>query len=366
MQTLTVTQNEAGQRLDKLLTKYLNQAGKGFIYKMMRKKNITLNGKKCDGSERLEEGDQVKLFLSDETIEKFSVPDMGGYAKQPGDQSSTGASSHEKREKARGKGGEHQGSRDREGGRRLDIVYEDQHILVVNKPSGMLSQKAKDSDMSLNEYILNYLIDSGKLPISQLRTFKPSICNRLDRNTSGLVVAGKSLSGLQVMYEVFKDRSIHKYYQCLVAGEIKEKQLIAGFLKKDESTNTVSIFPLEVEDSVPIMTEYLPLSGNKTFTLLQVTLITGRSHQIRAHLASIGHPIVGDYKYGSRSLNDAVKKKYAVRSQLLHSWRLVMPETLPAPLKHLRGEEFTARLPVIFNTVMEGEGIGLPCESQGI
>lgn len=103
MQTLTVTQNEAGQRLDKLLTKYLNQAGKGFIYKMMRKKNITLNGKKCDGSERLEEGDQVKLFLSDETIEKFSVPDMGGYEKQPGDQSSTGASSHEKREKAREK-----------------------------------------------------------------------------------------------------------------------------------------------------------------------------------------------------------------------------------------------------------------------
>lgn len=103
MQTLTVTQNEAGQRLDKLLTKYLNQAGKGFIYKMMRKKNITLNGRKCDGSERLEEGDQVKLFLSDETIEKFSVPDMGGYAKQPGDQSSAGASSHEKREKGPGK-----------------------------------------------------------------------------------------------------------------------------------------------------------------------------------------------------------------------------------------------------------------------
>lgn len=339
MQTLTITQNEAGQRLDKLLTKYLNQAGKGFIYKMMRKKNITLNGKKCDGSERVEEGDQVKLFLSDETIEKFSVPDISGYAGRPGNS--------------------------RDGRKRLDIVYEDQHILVVNKPSGMLSQKAKDSEMSLNEYILNYLIDSGKLPISQLRTFKPSICNRLDRNTSGLVVAGKSLAGLQVMNEVFKDRSIHKYYQCLVAGEIKEKQLIAGFLKKDESTNTVSIYPLEVEDSVPIMTEYLPLSGNGKFTLLQVTLITGRSHQIRAHLASIGHPIVGDYKYGSRSLNDAVKKKYAVRSQLLHSWRLVMPETLPAPLEYLRGEEFTAGLPVIFSTVMEGEGIGLPSGSRG-
>ena len=366
MQTLIITRNEAGQRLDKLLTKYLNQAGKGFLYKMMRKKNITLNGKRCDGSERLEEGDQVKLFLSDETIEKFSVPDIRRYAGRTGDSGSAGPSAGETERAVREKGVESREHRSWNGRKCLDIVYEDQHILVVNKPSGMLSQKAKDSDMSLNEYILNYLIDSGKLPISQLRTFKPSICNRLDRNTSGLVVAGKSLAGLQVMNEVFKDRSIHKYYQCLVAGEIKEKQLIAGFLKKDESTNTVSIYPLEVEYSVPIMTEYLPLSGNGTFTLLQVTLITGRSHQIRAHLASIGHPIVGDYKYGSRSLNDAVKKKYAVRSQLLHSWRLVMPETLPAPLKHLRGEEFTARLPVIFNTVMEGEGIGLPCESQGI
>lgn len=365
MQTLTITRNEAGQRLDKLLTKYLNQAGKGFLYKMMRKKNITLNGKRCDGSERLEEGDQVKLFLSDETIEKFSVPDIRRYAGRTGDSGSAGTSAGETERAVREKGVESREHRSWNGRKRLDIVYEDQHILVVNKPSGMLSQKAKDSDMSLNEYILNYLIDSGKLPISQLRTFKPSICNRLDRNTSGLVVAGKSLAGLQVMNEVFKDRSIHKYYQCLVAGEIKEKQLIAGFLKKDESTNTVSIYPLEVENSVPIMTEYLPLSGNGTFTLLQVTLITGRSHQIRAHLASIGHPIVGDYKYGSRSLNDAVKKKYAVRSQLLHSWRLVMPETLPAPLEHLRGEEFTAGLPVIFSTVMEGEGIGLPSGNQG-
>ncbi|WP_138307319.1 MULTISPECIES: RluA family pseudouridine synthase [unclassified Clostridium] len=364
MQTLTITQNEAGQRLDKLLTKYLNQAGKGFIYKMMRKKNITLNGKKCDGSERLEEGDQVKLFLSDETIEKFSVPDTGGYTERPGDGKGAAPWPDEKRERARGTRGEPRGTGECEGRRHLDIVYEDQHILVVNKPSGMLSQKAKDSDMSMNEYILNYLIDSGKLPISQLRTFKPSICNRLDRNTSGLVVAGKSLAGLQVMNEVFKDRSIHKYYQCLVAGEIKEKQLIAGFLKKDGSTNTVSIYPLEVEDSVPIMTEYLPLAGSGRFTLLQVTLITGRSHQIRAHLASTGHPIVGDYKYGSRGLNDTVKKKYGVRSQLLHSWRLVMPETLPAPLEQLRGKEFSAGLPGIFRAVMEGEGIGMPSERQ--
>ena len=228
MQTLNVTPNEAGQRLDKLLAKYLNQAGKGFLYKMMRKKNITLNGKKCDGSERLSEGDEIRLFLSDETIEKFSgkkaeIPNPGYYPKP-------------------------------------DIIYEDSHILVVNKPTGLLSQKAKEGDESLNEIILNYLIDSGRMPVAQLRTFRPSICNRLDRNTSGLVVAGRSLAGLQVMNAVFKDRSIHKYYQCIVKGRIKERQLIAGFLRKDEEKNTVTIYPLEVEDSVPIMTEYLPLA----------------------------------------------------------------------------------------------------------
>ena len=191
---------------------------------------------------------------------------------------------------------------------RLDIIYEDKNILIVNKPSGMLSQKAKDGDISLNEHILNYLIDSGHLPVEQLRTFKPSICNRLDRNTSGLVTAGVSLPGLQVMNQVFKDRSIHKYYQCLVKGAVTKRQMIAGFLRKDETANTVQIHAMEVENSVPIMTEYVPLKTNGSATLLQVTLITGRSHQIRAHLASIGHPILGDFKYGDRAVNEAVSK----------------------------------------------------------
>ncbi|GAA6480396.1 RluA family pseudouridine synthase [Enterocloster aldenensis] len=331
MQTLTVTPNEAGQRMDKLLAKYLDQAGKGFLYKMMRKKNITLNGKKCDGSEHLKEGDEIQLFLADGTIEKFQAAH-----KVPG------------------------GTTAGHGYKKLDIIYEDKHILAVNKPSGMLSQKAREGDMSLNEYILNYLIDSGGLPISQLRTFKPSICNRLDRNTSGLVVAGKSLAGLQVMNGVFKDRSLHKYYQCLVNGQVTEKKLIAGFLRKDEAANTVTVYPLEVEDSVPIMTEYLPLAGNGVYTLLQVTLITGRSHQIRAHLASIGHPIVGDYKYGRQDMNDAMKKKYGVRSQLLHSWKLVMPDKLPEPLDYLSGKEMLAGLPDQFARVLKGEGIRIP------
>lgn len=345
MQTLNVSSNEAGQRLDKLLAKYLNQAGKGFLYKMMRKKNITLNGKKCDGSERLQEGDAVQLFFSDETIDKFSGSAPGAaILRKPGADKD-----------------KHGGRWAGESGRKsLDIIYEDAHILVVNKPAGMLSQKAKEGDVSLNEYILNYLIDSGGLSVSQLRTFKPSICNRLDRNTSGLVVAGKSLAGLQIMNEVFKDRSIHKYYRCIVAGRVEKKQLIAGFLRKDEASNTVAVFPLEVDNSVPIMTEYLPLEGNNAYTLLQVTLITGRSHQIRAHLASMGHPIMGDYKYGNRKVNEEIKNKYGVRSQLLHSWKLVMPDTLREPLGYLAGKEMLAELPAAFQMVLKGCRLSAP------
>lgn len=332
MQELKVTANEAGQRLDKLLTKYLNQAGKGFLYKMMRKKNITLNGKKCEGAERLNEGDVIRLFLADETIAKFSQSTVAPSISRPASKNSSKAV-------------------------QLDIIYEDSHILIVNKPSGMLSQKAKESDLSLNEHILNYLIRSGRLPVEQLRTFKPSICNRLDRNTSGLVTAGVSLAGLQVMNGVFKDRSIHKYYQCLVKGEVKEKQLITGFLHKNEASNKVEIHSEQAAGSVPIMTEYVPLKSNGRMTLLQVTLITGRSHQIRAHLASIGHPVLGDFKYGDRRINEGVRSKYGITSQMLHSFRLVMPEELSAPLDYLGGREFFAPLPESFLRVMKGEGI---------
>lgn len=202
MRMLTVSKNEAGQRLDKLLAKYLNLAGKSFIYKMMRKKNITLNGKKCDGSEHLTEGDEIKLFLAEETIEKFSEVKIQKVQKK-----------------------------------KLDIVYEDEHILLINKPSGMLSQKAKETDESLVEYLIDYLLDSGKLKKEDLACFRPSVCNRLDRNTSGIVAAGRSLPGLQIMSEVIKDRSLGKYYVCVVRGIVKGEARIEGWLtkRKDES-----------------------------------------------------------------------------------------------------------------------------------
>lgn len=315
MQSLIVSKNESGQRLDKLLAKYLNLAGKSFLYKMMRKKNITLNGKKCDGSEKLAVGDEIKLFLSDETIEKFSEIKIQDVKKV-----------------------------------KLHVIYEDEHILLVNKPAGMLSQKAKESDESLVEYLIDYLISSGQLSKEELRSFHPSVCNRLDRNTSGLVVCGKSLPGLQLMSGVFKDRSIHKYYYCVVKGKIAGRQVIKGFLTKDESTNQVKVHQVEVPGSSPIVTEYEPIEVYEGYTLLKVTLITGRTHQIRAHLSSIGCPIVGDFKYGDRKTNEEAKKLFHIQSQLLHSYQIIFPN-LPQPLEYLSGKSFLAPLPGNFSRI---------------
>lgn len=315
MQSLIVSKNEAGQRLDKLLSKYLNLAEKSFFYKMMRKKNITLNGRKCEGSEKLVEGDEIKLFLSDETIEKFSQVKLQKVKKVS-----------------------------------LNIIYEDEHILLVNKPAGMLSQKAREADESLVEYMIDYLVSSGQLSTEQLRSFRPSVCNRLDRNTSGLVVGGKSLAGLQLMSASFKDRSIHKYYQCVVKGQITEKQMITGYLIKSETSNQVTVHKQEVPGSAPIATEYEPVKWQEGYTLLKVTLITGRTHQIRAHLSSIGHPIVGDYKYGDSKVNEEAKRLYHIQSQLLHSYQVTFPK-LSEPLAYLSGLTFYAPLPKTFSKI---------------
>lgn len=308
MKVITVSNNEAGQRLDKLLAKYLNRAPKSFLYRMLRKKNITLNGKKADGSERTSVGDEVKLFLADETIEKFSSLEI----------SNTGGN--------------------------LNVLYEDEHILLINKPCGMLSQKARPSDVSLVEHLISYLLKNGSITEESLRVFRPSVCNRLDRNTSGIVVAGKSLAGLQAMAEVFKDRRLHKYYLCIVKGRITEEHLIEGFLSKDRQTNRVSVtLHPEGKDALPIRTRYRPVSASKTATLLEVELITGRSHQIRAHLASIGHPILGDVKYGGPQMD-------GLSHQLLHSWRLCLPE-LSGPLSYLSDREFQAMPPEAFDSI---------------
>lgn len=321
MQEIIVTANEAGQRFDKLLAKYLNEAPKSFLYKMLRKKNIVLNGKKATGNEKLQVGDQIKLFLADETIEKFSKVQV-------------------QRTK-----------------QKIDIIYEDDHVLMINKPVGMLSQKAEAKDESLVEHIITYMLNTNQLTETELHKFKPSICNRLDRNTSGLVVAGKSLTGLQKMGELFKNRTMKKFYRCLVVGEIKEKQHIKGFLKKDSITNKVSITKQETKESQPVETEYEPLWSNGKCTLLEVHLITGRTHQIRAHLASENHPIIGDYKYGNRRINDIYKEKYHLESQLLHAYRLEIPR-LAEPFDKISEKYFIAPMPELFEKILNDEKKG--------
>lgn len=326
MKLITVTENEAEQRLDKFLGKYMDKAPKSFFYKMLRKKNITLNKKKAEGNERLKIGDEIRLFLSDETIEGFASPKA---YKKPLKKASYPE---------------------------LEIIYEDAHILLINKPAGLLSQKAKPEDVSLVELLISYLLKSGQLKEEDLRSFRPGICSRLDRNTSGLVAAGKSLPGLQAMNELIRTRTIGKYYRCIVTGIINEPQRIEGWLKKDEKTNEVTIYQREQKDSLFICTEYLPLEtisiGSGCYTCLEVHLITGRSHQIRAHLASIEHPIVGDSKYGNFQVNKYFLEQFGLRYQLLHAFRLEFPH-LDGVLSPLSNQQFTAPLPAVFERVKD-------------
>lgn len=323
-----INSNEAGQRLDKFLSKYMPLAPKSFFYKMLRKKNITLNGKKAAGQEKLAEGDRIRFFLSDETIGRFS-PDTPGKDLKSSEILNTG----------------------------LDILYEDKNTLFINKPAGMLSQKASPDDVSLVEYLTGYLLKSGQLTENELRTFHPSVCNRLDRNTSGIVAAGKTLAALQELSAMFRERTLRKYYLCLVKGSVKESAHIDGFLVKDRRTNRVSFSKSRTDNAVRIETEYRPVCAGDGVTLLEVHLITGKTHQIRAHMASQGHPVIGDYKYGSRKTNDSYRSAYGLTSQLLHAARLVIPDC-KGVLGNLSGKTVCAPLPELFLRICLDKHIG--------
>lgn len=348
---IRISEKDAGQRMDKYLHKYLAKSTSGFLYKMLRKKNITLNGKKAAGNEMLQKEDEITLFLSDETILKFGgiVPD-GGIYDGNGINSSLQKSPREE-QRMESKSEQYKKAYETYG--RLEIIFENEHILVVNKPSGMLTQKASSKDLSLNEWLIGYLLEKGEVTQITLHTFKPSVCNRLDRNTSGLVLCGKTLAGSQKISALLKDRTLRKYYCLYVKGVITKGAQIKGYLKKDGQSNRVMLCKdAEDEDASYIKTVYKPLKNYRNMTMLEVELVTGKTHQIRIHLASIGHPVLGDYKYGYLEFNDRYKKKYGITTQLLHASRLEFPQ-MEGEWADLSGLVLTAPNPEIFQVLDE-------------
>ena len=333
MQSVTIEKNQAGQRLDKFLKKFLPEAGSSFLYKMLRKKNITLNGKKAEGKEILNLGDTVCFFFSDETFAKFTG--------RTDTESTVMDDSYDKAYKTL-KG--------------ISVLYEDENILVVNKPAGILTQKASPTDISLNEWLIGYLLVTNVTNASELQTFRPSVCNRLDRNTSGVVLCGKSLEGSQLLSKLIKERRIGKFYHTICIGKLKDDLILEGYLTKDGSANKVTISQKLPEkggekDTSYIQTGYHPINTYDNYTLLEVELITGKTHQIRAHLASIGHPIIGDSKYGKAKVNQKLQQETGLKAQLLHAYRVEFPmedEELP---KSLQGKVITAPYPIQFEKI---------------
>ena len=314
MREWTVRKGEKEQRFNKYLQRKLPDAPSSFLYKMLRKKNITLNGRKASGSELLQEGDLVTLFLSDETIGKFggeerdTSPEDGRDTGLPGTGEYTRAFMQ-----LRGRIG------------RDGILYEDDHILAVRKPSGILSQKSSDSDLSMNEWLVGYLLEKGDVSAQSLKSFRPSVCNRLDRNTGGILICSKSLTGARKAAEILRNRTLHKYYQAVVLGTVSEAGRIEGYLRKDPVTNTVNFSKTGKDGGNWTKTVYRPLITGRRCSLLEMELVTGKTHQLRSHLAAMGHPILGDPKYGDLKVNDKIRSEYGIRGQMLWCSRIEFP-----------------------------------------
>ncbi len=392
MEKWIIGANEQSQRLDKYLKRRMPAAASSFLYRMLRKKNITLNGARAEGKEILHAGDEVSVFFSRETLDKFM--DRGN--SDEGKETSVYIQAYAKITETVMHG-------------KSPILYEDEHILLAVKPAGVLSQKAKPEDVSMNEWFLGYLLQKKELSPEDLSLFKPSVCNRLDYHTGGILLCAKTLPASQMFAALLKDRSLHKYYHMVVRGQICQPGVIRGYLEKDTTANKVSFKALDAcdkkqkETGSPEMhgkkanakamackgadakarvckgldakempgkgagsgnskqkgkavyseTRYTPLRTGEKFTLLEALLITGKTHQLRAHLASEGHPIAGDPKYGDVSVNTFCRKKYGLQGQLLFACRIRFPEKMPAPFGYLQGREFTAPDPALFEKFLK-------------
>ena len=310
MRQIKIDINEHDQRIDRFLKKYFSNGTKSFIYKMLRKKRIKLNGNRANPEDVIVEGDTIEMYLSDETIEKFR--------------------SSEKTIKK---------------SNNLDVIYEDENIVLINKPKNMLSHSSDSSEKEHNivDEFVSYLYEHGEYDPKTEKTFVPSICNRLDRNTSGIIIGAKNYNTLKEINNGLKNRTISKYYECIVKGSIASDQRLEGFLVKNKNNNKVSISKQETEDSKEIKTDIKVIKSTDSYSLLEINLITGRTHQIRAHLLSIGHPIIGDLKYGDLKVNKFFKEKYKLDNQYLHACKIIF-EGLDSGLEYLNERQFVSNV----------------------
>ncbi len=321
MRQIKITPLEANQRLDKFLMKYLNACPKSFIYKGMRTKKIKYNGKKPQGNEILQENDEIKIFFTEEQFQAFSTEKQ--VKKVPIS---------------------------------FQTVYEDEHILIVNKPMGLLTQKDTATGHSLADEVLSYLKDNGSYDPKTSKGFTPAPCNRLDRNTAGLVLVGKHIPAVQVLGEMLQTKQISKYYMSIVLGRVTAPMILKGYHIKQEGKNEVKITTEYVEGAKPVETRILPLKTNGRYTLVEVQLVTGKTHQIRAHLSEIGHPIIGDPKYGDPIENQYFASQYGLKYQILCAYKVKF-ELCKAPFQYLQDRVFTVPAPAIYSQICTGEAL---------
>ena len=298
MKSFTISKNDSGQRVDKFVLKTFPKLPKSLMYKEIRKKNIKVNKKRTEPSAVLNEGDVIELYLKDDVLEERAKHhDFMSASKQ------------------------------------LDIIFEDENIMLLNKKAGLLCHPDGNEYVdTLISRVKRYLFEKGEWDPDDSATFSPALANRIDRNTSGIVIAAKNAESLRILNEKIKSREIEKYYITAVHGKPKkERDTLTAYLSKDEKKNKVTVSDREFEGSKKIVTEYRIIESRNNISLLEINLLTGRTHQIRAHLAHIGHPIVDDGKYG---------ETHGRYRQALCSYKIVFNIKNAGILDYLSGREF--------------------------
>ena len=308
MKSFSISKNDSGQRLDKFISKAVPNLPQALMYKYIRMKRIKVNGKRGEISYKLVQGDVIDMYINDE----FFAPAQDRY-------DFLSASKN------------------------LDIVYEDENILLLDKKVGLLSHPDEtEYNDTLITRIKRYLYEKGEYNPKDENSFTPSLVNRIDRNTGGIVIAAKNSESLRILNQKLKDREMEKYYLCIIHGKLSRKSgVLDGWLIKDEKKNKVAVFSQKRNGAKEIRTKYAVIAENKNLSLVEVELLTGRTHQIRAHFASIGHPLLGDGKYGTNELN---KAHGGYKKQFLYSYRLKFTFSADAGcLNYLNGKSFEVK-----------------------